>query len=34
MSKKKGYGTKVIASVPYLSIFLFSAGIHVPKLFQ
>ena len=26
MSKKKGYGTKVIASVPYPSILLFSYG--------
>ena len=26
MSKKKGYGTKVIASVPYPSILLFSSG--------
>lgn len=34
MSKKKGYGTKVIASVPYPSILLFSFGSHGPVLFR
>ena len=33
MSKKKGCGTKVIASVPYPSILLFSSGSRGPALF-
>lgn len=34
MSKEKGYGTKVIASVPYPSILLFSYGSRALERFR